>query len=125
RFGPRGRTGQVARRVVAARAAAAGDVRGGIVLPTLPEPPPEEKGPYCVIARHRAKPGKADAYQRRMLADLVRTRAEPGAMQFHIHRDRSDPDLFVLYEVWRDVRALRDHFAQPYVQQFVKDSAEY
>jgi quinol monooxygenase YgiN len=60
-----------------------------------------------------------------MLADLEKTRAEPGALQFHIHRDRSDPDLFVIYEVWRDIQALRDHFEKPYVKQFVVDSAEY
>jgi quinol monooxygenase YgiN len=42
-----------------------------------------------------------------------------------MHRDRSDPDLFVLYEVWRDVQALREHFEQPYVKQFVVESAEY
>ena len=48
-----------------------------IVLPILPEPSPGETGPYCVIARHRALPGRADAYEQRM-------RAEPGALQFHI-----------------------------------------
>ena len=96
-----------------------------IVLPELPEPLPGESGPFCVIAIHRAKPGRADAYEQRMLADLGETRAEPGALQFHIHRDRHDRDRFVIYEVWRDVEALRTHFEKPYVQQFVRDSAEF
>jgi quinol monooxygenase YgiN len=96
-----------------------------IVLPKLPEPAPEETGPYCVIAKHRAKPGKADDYERRMLADLEKTRADPGALQFHIHRDRSDPNLFVIYEVWSDIHALSEHFKTPFVNQFVIDSAEY
>jgi quinol monooxygenase YgiN len=96
-----------------------------IVLPKLPDPAPGETGPYCVIARHRAKPGRADAYEKRMLADLAATRAEPGCFQFHIHRDRSDRNLFVIYEVWKDVNALRVHFEKPYVQRFVVDSAEY
>jgi quinol monooxygenase YgiN len=60
-----------------------------------------------------------------MLADLENTRAEPGALQFHIHRDRFDRNLFVIYEVWRDVKALQEHFEKPYVRQFVVDSAEY
>jgi quinol monooxygenase YgiN len=96
-----------------------------IVLPKLPDPALEETSPYCVIAKHRAKPGRADAYERRMLDDLENTRAEPGALQFHIHRDRFDRNLFVIYEVWRDVKALREHFEKPYVRQFVVDSAEY
>jgi quinol monooxygenase YgiN len=96
-----------------------------IVLPRLPEPGADEAGPYCVIATHRALPGKADAYERRMLADLERTRAETGALQFHIHRDRADPNVFVIYEVWEDVQALRSHFETAYVRQFVADSAQF
>ena len=96
-----------------------------IVLPTLPNPALHGTSPYRVIAKHRAKPGRADAYEKRMLADLENTRAEPGALQFHIHRDRFDRNLFVIYEVWRDVQALREHFEKPYVKQFVVDSAEY
>jgi len=96
-----------------------------LVLPQLPATTPDERGPYCVIATHRAMPGRADAYQRRMLADIDRTRAEPGALQFHIHRDRFDRDRFVIYEIWRNQRALREHFETPYVRQFVADSAEY
>jgi quinol monooxygenase YgiN len=96
-----------------------------IVLPTLPEPSPGETGPYCLISKHRAKPGKADEYEKRMIADLKNTRAEPGALQFHIHRHRSDPNLFVLYEIWKDKEALQKHFEMSYVQKFVADSAEY
>jgi quinol monooxygenase YgiN len=96
-----------------------------LTLPTLPEPSEGELGPYCVIARHRAKPGLADALERRMIADLAMTRSEAGCLQFHIHRDRSDPYLFVVYEVWRDIAALRHHFAQPYVQRFVAEASAY
>jgi quinol monooxygenase YgiN len=31
----------------------------------------------------------------------------------------------MIYEVWRDVKALREHFEKPFVRQFVVDSAEY
>ena len=96
-----------------------------ITLPELPAPQPGEKGPYCVIAIHRAKPGQADAYEKRMLADIAQTRSEPGALQFHIHRDRADPDRFVIYEVWKDIDALRAHFEKPFVKRFVADSAKY
>jgi quinol monooxygenase YgiN len=96
-----------------------------ISLPELPEPLTGETGPYCLIAWHRAKPCQADALERRMNADLQKTRAEPGSLQFHIHRDRFDRDLFVIYEVWKDINALREHFEKSYVKEFVTDSAEY
>ena len=96
-----------------------------LTLPELPQPSPHEPGPYCVIAWHRALPGVADAYEQRMLADIELTRSEPGCLAFHIHRDRAEPNLFVIYEVWRDVAALREHFQTTYVRQFVADSADY
>ena len=96
-----------------------------IVLPPLPLPRPGETGPYCVIAKHRALPGMADEYERRMLADVPATRSEPGALQFHVHRDRRDRNLFVIYEIWKDVEALRRHFESSYVKRFVADSVKY
>lgn len=78
-----------------------------LTLPILPEADRGETGPYCVIAQHRAKPGLADALEQRMLADIPLTRAEPGCLQFHLHRDRADRNLFVVYEIWRDLAALK------------------
>ena len=96
-----------------------------IVLPHLPEPNPCDNGFFVVIAKHRAVPGAADQLEKRMLLDLANTRAEHGCLQFHIHRDRTDRDLFVIYEVWRDVAALKMHFVTDYVQAFVRESAPY
>ena len=96
-----------------------------IVLPTLPEPSPGEAGPYLCHRQAPGTPRPSGWYQQRMLADLEKTRAEPGALQFHIHRDRFDPNVFVIYEAWKDLGALRTHFDMPYVRQFVIDSADY
>jgi quinol monooxygenase YgiN len=76
-------------------------------------------------AMHRAKPGQADALEKRMIADARKTREEPGALQFHIHRDRFERNLFVVFEIWRDINALREHFEKLYVKQFVADSVRY
>lgn len=94
-----------------------------IALPDLPEQGAEGTSPLVTIAKHRAAPGKADELERRMLEDLAATRAEPGCLQFHIHRDREDRDQFVIYEVWRDPDALKAHFETDMVQAFVRDSA--
>jgi quinol monooxygenase YgiN len=80
-----------------------------IVLPTLPDAALDETGPIA----------SSPSIERNAVTPM---RAEPGALQFHIHRNRFDRDLFVIYEVWRDVDALRAHFERAYVQQFVVDS---
>jgi quinol monooxygenase YgiN len=96
-----------------------------LTLPDLPPPAAGEDTPYCVIAKHRALPGQGDALVARMLEDFKATRSEDGCLQFHIHRDRSDPDLLVIYEVWRSSAALKSHFGEAYVQRFVADAGEY
>ena len=96
-----------------------------LTLPHLPQPGIGEDTPYCVIAKHRAAPGQGAALVTRMLEDLKATRSEPGCLQFHIHRDRSDPDLIVIYEVWRSIVALKSHFGEGYVQKFVADAGAY
>lgn len=96
-----------------------------LTLPDLPPPATGEDTPYCVIAKHRATPGRGDALVARMLEDLDATRSESGCLQFHIHRDRSDPDLIVIYEIWRNIDALKSHFGEAYVQKFVVDAGEY
>jgi quinol monooxygenase YgiN len=93
-----------------------------LTLPELPQPAAGEDTPYCVIAKHRAAPGQSQALVARMIADLEATRAEGGCLQFHIHHDRSDRDLIVIYEVWRSIDALRSHFGEAYVQKFVADA---
>ncbi|ESZ18858.1 MULTISPECIES: putative quinol monooxygenase [unclassified Mesorhizobium] len=95
-----------------------------LVLPDLPPPATGEHTPYCIIAKHRAAPGQGEALVTRMLEDLEATRSETGCLQFHIHRDRSDPDLIVIYEVWRSVDAVKSHFSEAYVQRFVVDGGE-
>jgi len=96
-----------------------------LTLPDLPLPATDEDTPYCVIAKHRANPGQCEALVARMLEDLEATRLETGCLQFHIHRDRSDPDLVVIYEIWRNIDALKSHFGEAYVKKFVADAGEY
>lgn len=91
----------------------------------LPEIPATHTGPLCLIAFHRAALGMADTLERRMLEDVPLTRNEPGCLTFHIHRDRDDRGLFVVYEIWRDAQALTEHFLKSYAQRFVQEASDY
>ena len=46
-------------------------------------------------------------------------RSEDGALEFHVHRDRADPQTFVIYEMYRSKGDLERHVAQPYTQEFI------
>lgn len=87
----------------------------------LPEPDADETGPYVLIGSCRARPGCADALEKLILSQVASIRAEAGAVEFHVHRDRADRDVFVVYEVYRSVGELRAHVMQASTQQFIFD----
>ncbi|MFI7122071.1 putative quinol monooxygenase [Amycolatopsis sp. NPDC049868] len=89
-------------------------------LAVLPEPDVDETGPYCHLGFAEAKPGYENTVEK-LILDLVEPlRAEPGAIEFHVHRDRTEPRLFVIYEVFRSKKDLEEHITQPYTQEFIQ-----
>lgn len=92
---------------------------------SLPDPLPGESSPYCLVGTARARAGRADALEARLLSLVEPTRSEAGALAYHVHRDRTDPDLFVFYEAWRSVEDLRAHLAQPCIVAFLAERMSY
>lgn len=72
-----------------------------------------------LIAFIRAKPGLSDELGRR-LGTLVRpARAEPGNINYDLHRSNDDANVWVLYENWKAPSDLAAHFELPYMKAFV------
>lgn len=93
--------------------------------PDLPLPDDDENGPYALVGSALAKEGLADALEARLVAMVSPTRQEPGALAYHVHRDRADRSRFVFYEAWLSTDHLRRHFEQPYVKAFLNDRHDY
>lgn len=91
----------------------------------FPEPSPGETEPYCLWATVTAKPGKGEILAERLLALVEPSRAEPGALEYHVHRDRKDPDRFTLYEAFTSADDFRAHLETPYIQAFLTDRASF
>jgi quinol monooxygenase YgiN len=61
------------------------------------------------VAIAKAKPGREDELGRRM-ADLVApTLAEPGCINYDLHRSNGDPGTWMFYENWRTQADLDAH----------------
>jgi quinol monooxygenase YgiN len=86
----------------------------------LPEPDADEHGPYAHLGFARAKPGCEDRVEELILGLVEPLRAEDGAIEFHVHRDRADRALFVIYEMFRSKADLERHLARPHTQEFVR-----
>ena len=72
-----------------------------------------------VLAKIRAAKGKGDA-----LAAFLKDQSatflgeEPGCVVYRIHRSTTTPELFMLYEVYRDAAAFDVHRASPHLAAF-------
>ena len=54
-----------------------------------------------------------------VLQQMVReTRKESDCIQYDLHQDQHNKDLFIFYEIWKDQAGLDKHNQQPYILDF-------
>ncbi len=65
---------------------------------------------YCLILKTQLKPNSFEAFMAAMRVNAAASvRDEPGCLAFDVLRDRSNPDLLYLYEVYTDEAAFEAH----------------
>lgn len=72
-----------------------------------------------LIAFIRAKRGLGEELGRRLAGLVDQARAEPGNINYDLHRSDEDSDVWVLYENWKHSSDLDAHFELPYMKAFV------
>jgi len=77
-----------------------------------------------LIATIKALPGHAEAVAAGLQRLVTATCAEPGCLQYALHRNKMDPDQFVMIEQWRDAEALDQHRAAPHFLYFTNAFGE-
>jgi (4S)-4-hydroxy-5-phosphonooxypentane-2,3-dione isomerase len=65
--------------------------------------------PYVIAATWIAKPGEEDAVAAAVERLVEPSRAEPGNLQYHPHRDPENPRRFFIYEQYQDEDAFQAH----------------
>ena len=77
-----------------------------------------------IVCRITAKPSHCHEV-RNILTDLAKqTRTEPGNINYILHVSDDDPCLFIIYENWRDQKALDCHMDQDYLKSFLDRQEE-
>jgi quinol monooxygenase YgiN len=82
-------------------------------------PTPVNGTQISLVAFLRAKPGLGDELGRRLFALVEPTRAEPGDLNYDLHRSIDDPDIWILYENFKAPSDIAAHFELPYMKAFV------
>ena len=80
---------------------------------------------YGFILKAKARPERAEDFQRLFLSYVEHSRGEPGCIEYHMLRDELDPTLFVFYEIWASEAALQVHSALPHMKAFFDTRMDY
>ena len=71
----------------------------------------------AVIAKIRVKEGKADDMVQ-LLKDIIPSvKQEEGTLYYTVNRDRTDPNLVVVVEKYKDDQAFGAHSSTPYLAE--------
>ncbi|HEY1368572.1 MAG TPA: putative quinol monooxygenase [Gaiellaceae bacterium] len=64
---------------------------------------------YCIAVKWTIKDGEMDAVLAAMRPLMAASRAEPGCLQYDLHRDPGNPNVLFLYEQYADEDAYKAH----------------
>ncbi|MGH7294344.1 MAG: putative quinol monooxygenase [Polyangiaceae bacterium] len=77
-----------------------------------------------LFAKVTVKPEQVERFWRHLQLDVTGTRAEPGCVRFDVLRDEEAPNVFYLYEVYRDHAAYGLHQQAPHFKAFFAEAGD-
>lgn len=75
-----------------------------------------------VVAKILAKEEKREFVKSELLKLIEPTRAEEGCINYDLHQDEKNPNLFWFHENWASRALLEKHLASPHLAAYVKAS---
>jgi quinol monooxygenase YgiN len=75
-----------------------------------------------IVVPIKAKKETRDEVRGRLLSLAEKTRCEEGNINYILHDVPNQPELFIIYENWKNQTALDFHMKQEYLTKFLEDS---
>ena len=79
---------------------------------------------FTIVAHLVARPNKIEATKEFLLGLVGPTRAEDGAIDYHLHQDDDNPAEFTFYENWRSRADWDEHMTLDHLKEFARRSNE-
>jgi quinol monooxygenase YgiN len=82
---------------------------------------------HYIVATIYPKPGKEEAVQAAILANISLVRKEKGCLRYDLHISGDGGTRFMFYEIWADKSAFEAHGAAPHMAAYrerIKDLLE-
>src|SRR5947209_2473408 len=81
-------------------------------------------GPFTLAVLLKVKEGQEQAIVKAARPCIKATRKEKGCVTYRLHQDLESPQQFVMYERWKSVQALEDHFKTAHFKKLVGELKE-
>jgi quinol monooxygenase YgiN len=72
-----------------------------------------------VVAKVVAKKECIEAVKSELIKMITPTRHEVGCIEYRLHQDNQDPEIFIFYENWESLSCLNHHLDSPHYKSYV------
>lgn len=73
-----------------------------------------------IVARILAKAEKRALVKSELLKLIDTTRAEEGCINYDLHQDNENPNLFIFHENWVSRELLQQHLANSHIAEYIQ-----
>ena len=73
-----------------------------------------------IVAKILAKAEKRDFVKSELLKLINITRAEEGCLNYNLHQDNEDPNMFLFYENWESRDLWQKHMQNEHLAEYLK-----
>ncbi len=73
-----------------------------------------------VTAIVKSKPEHIEEVKTYLLNMVANSKKEEACIQYDLHQNNEEPNIFVFHEIWKDEKSLEEHNNKPYIQDFGK-----
>jgi quinol monooxygenase YgiN len=77
-------------------------------------------GKLTIVAKIFAKEERRDLVKSELIKLIEPTRAEEGCINYDLHQDHKNPNLFVFLENWESSALLQKHLANTHIKAYQK-----
>ncbi len=81
-------------------------------------------GPFTLAVLFKVKEGQEKALRKAAAPCIKATRKEKGCVTYRLHQDLESPQQFVMYERWKSIQALEDHFKTAHFKKLIGELKE-
>lgn len=81
--------------------------------------------PVTIVAQVMAKAEHREAVKAELLKMIPPTRQEAGCIEYRLHQDCDNPDLFLFFETWQDMESLQSHLQSPHFTRYAATVSDW